>query len=359
MNKKQLSIQNVIKKNYWFFILLGIAGIVCLFNIIPSVWAAPTDYEVTVDKFESFLAGFGVTGFSKMVEAYTTFGNFLTDDGGLTTAVTGFVKGIAAFMVLLYTLINMIKESQRGEIDMDYWFRIFASAAVAVLLVTSTNTVMNKLYDLGDMITTRIEQSLETAVAVDGDYADNEHSLMNDNPYFENDDSAETQKLMTALKKFPGMENIEDIVGNDQNIAESQWYKMQNVSEMLTILQYVVYLPLIICIFLMFSAVFELKIRQMFAPIAVASVAYDGARSTGVRYLKKYLGCFMKIAIYFSIAAIGAMLTYFFYKQMITATGSNAEDKIFMAFLMMLLSNIVAGLSMMQSGGLGDEIVGV
>lgn len=354
MNGKQLSLRSIVRKHYWLFILLGMTAAVGLYNLIPAVYAVD-DYETTIDSFNSFLKGIGPTMFFMMEKVYTSFASFLNEDG-LTTAVSGFVTGIAAFLIMLYTCINVIKETQRGEIDMNYWFKIFASTAVAVLVVTSTNTIMNSLYDLGDLAITQVGTSLESHFAEGGAGSESEYVLpTSEGSFVDVDDPEVVNKFISALQQIPGAEDANIILGDDRELSETLHYKMQNVAKLLKLLNYAVMLPALLAAILVFMGIFEIKIRQMFAPIAVASIANDGARSSGVRFLKKYVGCFMKIAVYYAIAAIGVMLTYFFYRQFIASTDASQD---LVLFAMMIFSNIAACMAMLQSGSLGDEIVG-
>jgi hypothetical protein len=113
---------------------------------------------------------------------------------------------------------------------------------------------------------------------------------------------------------------------------------------------------MMVCIFLMFSAFFEIKIRYLFAAIAAASIAHEGTRGTGTRFFKKYLGCWVKISIYFVIAFIANQMFMGFYERAIESVSENSFN---INLLFMISTNLVAGMAMMQTSGLGDEIVGV
>ena len=51
-------------------------------------------------------------------------------------------------------------------------------------------------------------------------------------------------------------------------------------------------------------------------------------------------------------------MTRYFYQKLIS-TGSSGDVTTMVNLVMMLMSNVIAAMSMMQTGGLGDEIVGV
>ena len=53
------------------------------------------------------------------------------------------------------------------------------------------------------------------------------------------------------------------------------------------------------------SNVVEIVLRHLMLPLAIANISHEGVRSAGVRYIKKYFGCFIKIGtIMVAIAAV-------------------------------------------------------
>ena len=172
------------------------------------------------------------------------------------------------------------------------------------------------------------------------------------------------KKMAEAFSLIPGLSgdeagnnSLKDLLDPDY---EANHFAVQQAHEMLEYMEYVVYLPMLLSIFLIGTAVFELKILQAFAPIAVATIAAEGARSPGVRLLKRYLACFLKIAIYFLIAAVGAEMTKFYYGLITKMSGTTEmTPALVINLVFMLLSNAMAAMAMMQSGGLSNEIIGV
>ena len=178
--------------------------------------------------------------------------------------------------------------------------------------------------------------------------------------------------MIAILKNIPGFEYLGAVHDAKGAGPTGQNYlPEQNMVKYLDMFMYVAYLPMLVALFLMYSAIFELKIRQILAPMAVATISYEGARGSGVRFLKKYLACFLKIAIYFLVAWIGYCLSMYFYKRILNNDNintANLEDKRegaadigapgVMDAIMMLLSNVVCAMAMMQTGGIADEVVG-
>lgn len=363
MNKnKRFSLPAFLKKYGWVLLFIIMVVAVVTIYVMPEVSAATVNDQEWIDKWQNFLSGFGVTIFDKMTEGYSVLTEFAAPgEYSAASGVQSLITGIAHMFVVLFMIIGIIKEGSRGEVDVDmiYWFRIFASTAIAVLMVTSISTVMSSLYGLGNLIVTQVseaqQEELSTSYPSGIDFTgDNE------------------KKMIAILKNIPGFEYLGAVVEGDGAGQTGEHYlPEQNMVKYLDMFMYVAYLPMLVALFLMYSAIFELKIRQILAPMAVATISYEGARGSGVHFLKKYLACFLKIAIYFLVAWIGYCLSMYFYKRILNNDNidtANLEDKRegaadigapgVMDAIMMLLSNVVCAMAMMQTGGIADEVVG-
>lgn len=380
MNKnKKFSLPTFLKKYGWILLFIIMVVAVVTIYVMPEVSAATVNDQEWIDKWQNFLSGFGVTIFDKMAEGYKVLTDFATlNEYSEASGVQSLVTGIAHVFVVLFMIIGIIKEGSRGEVDVDmiYWFRIFASTAIAVLMVTSITTVMSSLYNLGDYIITEVATSqMESLTGRDNITMDQIADSKNSGVQVQNkiDFTGDNEKKMIAiLKNIPGFEYLGAV--HDAKGAGStgqNYLPEQNMVKYLDMFMYVAYLPMLVALFLMYSAIFELKIRQILAPMAVATISYEGARGSGVRFLKKYLACFLKIAIYFLVAWIGYCLSMYFYKRILNNDNintANLKDKRegaadigapgVMDAIMMLLSNVVCAMAMMQTGGIADEVVG-
>ena len=79
-------------------------------------------------------------------------------------------------------------------------------------------------------------------------------------------------------------------------------------------------LSLLMCVvaqFIAFSILIELGVRKAFAPFAIIDIYSEGMRSPGMRYLKRYLATFLKIAVCLLVCYLGIELM-----------GISAEDNI-------------------------------
>lgn len=322
---------------------------------IPNVLANIGNAESIQLNFESFVAGLKQTVLENLQKAYDAFfgrGAVKIDMGNkLETAVLV----VAQAMVVIFTLVRVAQEGIKAEhVGVEFVEKIAINAVIAMLVVASVNPLMDGLEGMGGIL---IEAAIEP------DEEDEEGRSKTQKAI---EDAVKSGDLAKALAtKEMRLEGLDELVGegssddgentgvSDNNI---DYYKEQLIQSTVNTLQYVVWFPMLVCMFLIFSAFFEVKIRYIFAAIAAAAIAHEGTRGTGVRYFKKYFACWVKIAIYFVIAILAQKTFIAFYEKGVSATSVNGIN-IYLMFA--IVTNMVAAMAMMQSSGLGDEIVGV
>lgn len=344
VNKLKLKIENnkMLSEKLLIFSIFAIFVIVIL--SIPSVWAALGNPESIQRNFESFMAGLKQTVFSNLDQGYKAFFgdeaikiDFGKDGHGIQNAVLV----VAEAMVVIFTLVNVAREGIKSEqVGAEFVEKIAINAVIAMIVVASVNPLMDGLKDIGGILIDGASENFASDAQTDID------------------DGAIAKALADSEKRLEGLDEFVNTEGEDGGTSDNKtaFYNQQQIEETLNVLQYVVWFPMMVCIFLMFSAFFEIKIRYVFAAIAAASIAHEGTRGTGTRFFKKYLGCWVKIAIYFVIAFMANEMFMQFYGRAIDATTENGLN---INLLFMILTNMVAGMAMMQTAGLGDEIVGV
>lgn len=311
---------------------------------IPSVWAALGNPESIQRNFESFCAGLKQTVFSNLKRGYDAFfGSNAVEIkwGDSGKGIQNAVLVVAEAMVVIFTLVNVAREGIKSEqIGAEFVEKIAINAVIAMIVVASVNPIMDGLEGIGGILIDGASQELA---------GDAESKI---------DNGKIASALADSEKRLEGLDEFVNSEGEDGGTSDNTtpFYNQQQIEETLNVLQYVVWFPMMVCIFLMFSAFFEIKIRYIFAAIAAASIAHEGTRGTGTRFFKKYLGCWVKIAIYFVIAFMANQMFMEFY---IRATEAASENGFNVNLLFMILTNMVAGMAMMQTSGLGDEIVGV
>lgn len=336
------------KNKYWAgaFVLVAILGM--FLAVFPEAFAY-SNVEGVKRSFESFISGSQKTSIEFMGNAYSLFGDifrpsYVTEKtannliGGVSAI--RFVDGIQTVVVTLagaaiaiFFTTNIIKESQKGDLSNEYWQRVILNLVISLVATLLATRIMLAIYLLGDSV-------IKTFI-----------SSLGNNPLSDIDKNT----FANYLAKIPGMESLPDVVGTD-GTKVVDYEKLEKLEGVLNIMQYIVWIPMVISVFLMYSAIFEIKIRELFAPLAVSSIMVEGSRGSGARFLKKFAACYLKIAIYFVLAYFGMEATRFFFQKLGDSTAE--AGGINLAFICMLMSNVVAGMAMMQTGGLADEIVG-
>lgn len=330
---------------------------------IPNVFANIGNAESIQLNFESFVAGLQQTVLDNLQKAYDSFFGADKVEVDIGNSIKNAVLLIAEAMVVIFTLVRIAQEGIKAEhVGAEFVEKIAINAVIAMMVVASINPLMDGLEGMGNILIDAAVQSGEESRGssysdIDGvSGADPSSGGVNIN-------SGDLAKALAT--KEMRLEGLDELVGggssddgentgmSDNNI---DYYKEQLIQSTINVLQYVVWFPMLVCIFLMFSAFFEVKIRYIFAAIAAAAIAHEGTRGTGVRYFKKYLACWVKIAIYFVIAILAQKTFIAFYEKGVSATSVNGIN---INLMFAIVTNMIAAMAMMQSSGLGDEIVGV
>ena len=388
-----------IKKYCILITFLLMALMVSISGSINTVNASTPskDNQAVRQKIDNILDGIGITNVKYMKEAYDNFASFAqpsrqtghaSSNLPFTARIGGFIRGFAYFFCFVFATIGIIKESQRGEISMDYWTRIFAATAMAIIIVANVDLVMNAIYDTGGVIIDGVVSAVTDAESSTS-FTEMDISIGS---------MSEESKaiLIRQLSMLPGLngyeqslvDNLEEAAGEGEGTTEEaeggleeneeekirigtledvyygntdEYLAIQYINDLMEPLQLICLLPLLASMYLTYSMLFEIKLRQIFAPIAVATIGYDGARASGIRFLKKYLTCFLRIGMYFVIAAIGTEMTRFFYARAIMTDMESVKTMtvgIATNLILMFGSNVLAAMTMFQAGSLADEIVG-
>lgn len=318
-----------------FLSKIAVALIVATLSIgIPVGLAEYTNTESAKDNFNNFMKGAQINVVEKMAKAFESFNKLYSPEGGVTfpVGIWGAIGLIAGSMVVIYFGINVVKEAQNNpDMTIEYWQKTILKLVISLVVTLMSTSIMGALYSLGDSL-----------IGIFIGEISKDASKINDNA-----------TMAQMLSTLPGMEKLSDLIGGKQVL----YAPMTKMNQMLVGMEFVVWMPMVISVFLMYSAIFEIKVRELFAPIAVASIQTEGGRSGGARYMKKYAACFLKIAIYFVLAFMGMYMTNYFYELAKGAAQSNGGE-LNMEFIFMMMSNVVAAMAMMQTGGIADEVVG-
>jgi hypothetical protein len=105
-----------------------------------------------------------------------------------------------------------------------------------------------------------------------------------------------------------------------------------------------------------FSILIELGIRKAFAPFAIVDIYSEGMRSPGMRYLKKYLATFLKIAIALMVCYFGVEMMELCIEVFDDAGGLSGAMKYI--FQVITINFTIIGV-IIKAGGYANDIVGV
>ena len=99
-----------------------------------------------------------------------------------------------------------------------------------------------------------------------------------------------------------------------------------------------------------FSLIIELGIRRIFFPLAIVDIYGEGMRSPGMRYIKKYLACWLRMAICIAVAYLGTQM-------IMTATPDDSSGVVDT-----FINNIAIGYTtiavMLKGSDIANDIVG-
>lgn len=210
---------------------------------------------------------------------------------GLETAL----KGIAMFIIMYHLILSMVKELERGEMTMESWLRILIAFVIPCVCIMEYDRVMKAIGNLGIWL----QDSLNHNATVD-----------------------------LAATKAPG------------GVEPAEWKGWTKIGEYLSgTLKYmwayakgtILFIPYAIVNFLIILAILngvmsnyiEVVLRHLFLPFAIANISYEGVRSSGLRYIKKYLGCYIKIGCIMVIVDV----VLYVYLQLRTLEASSAFHK--------------------------------
>ncbi len=112
----------------------------------------------------------------------------------------------------------------------------------------------------------------------------------------------------------------------------------------------------IVAKFIAFSLIIEAGMRKLFAPLAICDIQQEGLRSPGVRYMKRYLACYLKMVLCIALSFVGGL----FLSQNIVDTGDaleNASKAVGLLFDYIAIQFTVIGM-MFKAGEIANDIVG-
>lgn len=112
--------------------------------------------------------------------------------------------------------------------------------------------------------------------------------------------------------------------------------------------------------FLTFSILLEIGVRRILAPLQVVNLMEDGFRGSGMRYLKKYIATFLKIAICLIVCSLGSVLTIIAVEDISNVVGISDTLTGCLKFVLHVVTINLTVVGFMSKGGeFANDAVGV
>ena len=232
---------------------------------------------------------------------------------GLTTAL----KGIAALMIICNMIITLLKEVERGDVTMESWLRILITFSLPCVILAEYDGVITGLSKIGRWL----------------------YQSLNNNITLSNTSAAHS---FTGIP-FPTFSSSGIFWLSD---AINYLHAYQRGVYVFMAYLFVNFIVVIMILSGVLSNYVEIVLRHVFMPLAIANISHEGVRSAGVRYIKRYLGCYMKVAAI--MVAVSAV--FYIYNLLLKIKDIHDVEKIL--FFMLLIPVIKQSLKMC------NEIIG-
>ncbi len=270
-----------------------------------------TEEFYTTDTMDALLSG--ITG---------------SDQESFITDFEDALKCIAIFFVFVSVLTVSLKELEHGELTAESWLKIMITICLPVVFIIEYDTILEGLAKGGmyfhELLKSNIGYNFEsiTIERSSGLYGENNTLLTN------------LVRTIISMK----IDYFDYIFALIKTLIACTVLITWNIAIVITILSGLM------------SNYVEIGLRHIFMPLAIANVAHDGMRSAGVRYIKRYLGCFIKIA---SITA-AVELSFYVYDKVLLTDPSIAEKWIMLFLLLPLVKQAIKMCNEVVTEALGD-----
>lgn len=205
----------------------------------------------------------------------TIIGNL--DSQAFVTGAKAAIRAIAMLLIVYHMLVTLMKELERGEMTTESWLRILIAFVIPCVMIIEYDKMINVFSKTGTWM----------------------QEIMNNNTTFSID--VVNEKTGIEPPGSPGLGQLGAYVHDLFNYLKGYimgillfiGYGLVTINIILTIMSGVM------------SNFIEIVLRHLFMPFAFANISHEGVRSAGVRYIKKYLGCYIKIgSIMLAVSAI-------------------------------------------------------
>ncbi len=202
-------------------------------------------------------------------------------------AAGNIIAGIGAVFVLINGAVQVLRMVQRNEHSIEGWIRLFVILASGMILILNTSKILSALDGLGTVLWTEVRDALQlnqNTTVLNYDFAGQTLKAAEKKSFLEKAASFFSFGIGDLMEKMNG--KIASAVGNIS-------------------LYFTFYMIITSC----YALLFEMVIRRMFMPMAIADIVTEGFRSPGIRYIKMYFALYVQLAMYFVIIAVSQEVT--------------------------------------------------
>lgn len=215
------------------------------------------------------------------------------------SAVTAALKSLGIILVFINMCEKLIKTMERGEMTEEQWLSVILTLAVPVVFISEYDKIITGLQQMGDTIYGMITASRQNLTGSTKDFI---NALIPEGfkPDFPD----------WSLTNWPVVETLEMLVKTIK--AYVLGFTIQIILEIAT---FFINLTVMNKVLINYAS---LALRFLFMPLAIANINKEGTRSSGMRYMLKF------IAMYMELAAISLVVHIVFYCYIALMSGSIA-----------------------------------
>ena len=215
------------------------------------------------------------------------------------SAVTVALKSLGIILVFINMCEKLIKTMEKGEMTEEQWLSIILTLAVPVVFISEYDKIVTGLQQAGDTIYGMITASRQSLTGSTKDFI---NALI--------PEGFKPEFPEWSLTNWPIKEFTEMLIKTIK--AYVMGFTIQVILEIAT---FFINLSVMNKVLINYAS---LALRFIFMPLAIANINKEGTRSSGMRYILKF------IAIYIELAAISLVVHIVFYCYIALMSGTIA-----------------------------------
>ena len=247
--------KQTLRKSLLVAVLIAATISLLLYNTVFAIWFKDLCVGIVQEMMDG-IGGIATDCFAK-ISSINAEESFATAIATMTSLGTGFA--------LIFMIFKMITEIQSAQDPVECIFKCFFELCVTVLIIQNIQPILSAV----DLIGADIVAGLTEAQSAFGLNAEDVTDEIREGLGFSNDWIGFLQLAMNL------------IIPNILNFVQKILVRVAS-----------------------YSIIIELFVRRIFVPFAIADIGYEGMRSQGFRYMKKYLGVYFKEAILLAVCQV-------------------------------------------------------